>query len=45
MAKYKLYWLDGSIEVVEGKDIKDAFTRAGYGASAIRGLEYYEDIE
>lgn len=45
MKKYKLYWLDGKTEVVEGQNIADAFRRAGLGAGALRALDYYELIE
>ena len=45
MTKFKLHWPDGKVEVVEGHDIADAFTRAGYGAGAIRALDYYEMVE
>ena len=45
MKKYKLYWLDGTTEIVEGYDIADAFRRAGYGEGAIVILDYYEHIK
>ena len=45
MRKYKLFWLDGKEEVVEGNNISDAFTRAGYSAGAIHALEYYKEIK
>lgn len=44
MPKFKLYWLDGKEEVVEGSSIADAFTKAGYGAGAIRALDYHEEV-
>jgi len=44
MKKFKLYWLDGKEEVVEGTSIADAFMRAGYGNGAIRALDYYEQL-
>ncbi len=44
MKKFKLYWLGGSTEVIEGSDIADAFRRAGYGGGAINALDYYEEI-
>jgi len=42
MKKFRLHWLDGKEEIVQGSDIADAFSRAGYGASAIRDIDYYE---
>lgn len=44
MHKFILYWLDGNTEIVEGTDIADAFTRAGYGHGAIRALDYYQVV-
>jgi len=37
--------LDGSIEIINGNSISYAFTKAGYGAGAIRALDYYEEIK
>lgn len=45
MRHYKLHWLDGKKEIVSGETIADAFTKAGYGAGAIRALDWYEPIE
>lgn len=42
--QFKLHWLDGKIELVEGIDIADAFSKAGYGAGAIRALDYFEEV-
>lgn len=44
MRRFKLYWLDGKVEIVEGNDIADAFTKTGYGAGAIRALDWYKEI-
>lgn len=41
MAKFTLYWLTGSREVVEGKDAADAMNNAGYGGGAVRALDFY----
>lgn len=41
MKKYKLHWLGGKVEDVEGTDIADACNRAGYGGGAMRALDYY----
>ena len=43
--RFKLHWLDGSTTIVNGYDIKDAFTMAGYGGGAVRALDYWEEIE
>ena len=45
MKKFRLYWLDGKTEVVEGSDIADAFSKAGYGGGAIQALDFYENGE
>lgn len=45
MNKYKLYWLDGKIEIIEGYDAVDAFNRAGIGRGALPALDYYEKID
>lgn len=43
--KFKLYWLTGEEEEIQGDDIADAFTHAGYGAGAIRALDYHEEVK
>lgn len=45
MKKFKLYWLSGRTETIEGTDIADAFTHAGYSAGAVRVLDWYEEIK
>ena len=42
MKKYKLYWLDGHTEVIEGYDVVNAFNRAGIGRGALLVLDYEE---
>ena len=44
MKKFKLYWLDGKVELIYGNTISDAFNKAGYGAGALRALDYHEEI-
>lgn len=44
MKRYRLHWLDGKTEVVEGRDPADAMNRRGYGAGAVRALDYYEEV-
>lgn len=41
---YKLYWLDGKTEIIYGFSISDAFTEAGYGAGALKALDYYKEL-
>lgn len=43
--KFKLHWIGGKTEIVEGYDIADAFTHAGYSAGAIQALDYFEPID
>ena len=45
MKKFKLYWLDGKTEIIEGENIGNAFARAGYGAGALNALDWYEEIK
>lgn len=42
--KYRLHWLDGRTEVVEGETIEAAFTAAGHLAGAVRALDHYKPI-
>lgn len=45
MKKYKLHWLDGKTEIIEGYDLVDALNRAGIGRGALSVLDYYEEIK
>ena len=45
MKKYKLYWLSAEPQIVEGANIVDAFTKAGYSAGAVRALDWFEEIK
>lgn len=40
---FKLHWIDGKIEDVEGKDIVDAISQAGYGNGAMAALDYWRE--
>ena len=42
LKQFRLHWLDGKKEVVEGADIAQAFTLAGYGAGALGALDWWE---
>jgi hypothetical protein len=41
---FRFHWQDGKVEEREGADVKDAFTRLGYGAGALPALDHYEDL-
>ena len=50
--KFRLYWDikdpktgEQKTEIVEGDNIADAFTHAGYGAGAMRALDWYGPID
>ena len=45
MKKFRIYWLHGGTTDVEGLDIADAFTRSGFGAGAVRAVDYYEELK
>ena len=45
MKTYKFHWLDGKVETFQGNDPVDALNKAGYGAGAIRSLDYYEEVK
>ena len=44
MKKFRLHWLDGYKEVVEGIDVADAYRRAGIGNGALPAIDYFEEI-
>lgn len=44
MKKFKLYWLDGKTEVIEGNTIAEALNNAGYGLGAMKALDYWENV-
>lgn len=45
MKKYRFHWLDGKVEEGEGRDVADAFTHLGYGAGALRVLDWHEEVK
>lgn len=45
MQKFRLHWLDGKTEIVEGNYIADACRRAGIGNGALPALDYYEEVK
>lgn len=38
---FTLYWRSGSRQTLQGLTIEDAFNRAGYGAGAIKALDFF----
>lgn len=42
--KFILHWLDGKIETVKGRTIREAMNNAGIGAGALAALNYYESF-
>ncbi len=45
MKKYRIYWINGISETIEGYDVVDAFNRAGIGHGALSVLDYYEEVK
>lgn len=45
MKKFIVHWRDGSKKQIEGNDVLDAFTRAGYGDGAKQAVDYWERVE
>lgn len=42
---WAFYWLTGQREVLTGVTVADALNRAGYGAGALRALDFYGDAD
>ena len=45
MKRFRLHWLTGKPEDVEGTDIADAVRCAGYGGGALGALDYWEELD
>jgi len=46
MRYFKLYWKDGSTEVIKGKDFNDAMRWAGHDSAGCQySLDYYEEVQ
>lgn len=43
MKTYTLYWRDGKRELVQGTGVNNALDRAGYGAGALRALDFWAE--
>lgn len=44
MKKYRIYWLDGKTEEIEGDNISDAFTKAGLGGGALKAMDHFREV-
>lgn len=44
-AKFKLYWKDGSQEVIEGETLAKAWNAKGWGRAKIQDLKSYEELK
>lgn len=42
LEKFTIWWRDGTRSVIEGVSIDDAFTKAGYGAGAVKAVDWYD---
>jgi hypothetical protein len=40
--KFTVWWRDGTRSVIEGSSIEQAFTQAGYGAGAVKAVDWYD---
>lgn len=38
-----IHWRGGKLEEIRGFTISEGFTRVGYGAGAIRAVDWYEE--
>jgi len=45
MNLYKFHWADGTVDVMASETPEAAFNKLGYGAGAMRALDYYETFE
>ena len=40
---FYIYWRDGKKQKMQGRDIADAFARAGFGGGAINAVDFYKE--
>lgn len=45
MRQFKLFWLDGKEETIEGFDIIDALRKAGIGPDVMKAFDHYREIK
>ena len=43
MSVVALFWLDGTLDVVEAGSPSEAFNKLGYGGGAISALDFYSE--
>jgi hypothetical protein len=43
MKTFTIFWFVGNCEVVTGESVSDAFMRSGYGAGALRGVDFHSE--
>ena len=41
MDQFTFFWLDGKAQVLKGINAQDALTNAGYGAGAVKALDFW----
>lgn len=41
MNTYTVFWLGGESQLIQGRDIVDAFNRAGIGGGAVPALDFW----
>jgi len=40
---FYIYWRDGKKQKMQGRDIADAFSKAGFGGGAINAVDFYKE--
>jgi len=45
MKTFELHWRTGEPQTIQGVDIADAMTQAGYGLGALAALDYWEEVK
>ena len=46
LVQFEVHWIDGKVDIIEGKNVMDAFERAGianYGCLNL--IDYYKKVE
>lgn len=46
LVQFEVHWIDGKVDIIEGKSVMDAFERAGianYGCLNL--IDYYKKVE
>lgn len=43
--KFKVYWIDGTTNIVAGRTIEKALWDAGYGFTALLGIVNYKEVK